>query len=103
MQIFHVNVFLPIPLTPSTYHELCPLPDYQQYLIGSCRQSHIACRVMTRVIDHKPEHNTIIVDCGFTALSHDGMRQRPLNFCVIEGESNLRSVQEKEYEKKVAQ
>jgi len=66
--------------------------DYQQYLTGSCGQQDIAGRVMTRVIDHKPRQNLIIVDCGFTALSHDGMRQRPTDFCVIEGETNLRLV-----------
>ncbi|XP_005102411.1 D-threo-3-hydroxyaspartate dehydratase [Aplysia californica] len=66
--------------------------DYEQYLLGSCKQSSIACRVMTRVIDHKPDLNMILVDCGFTALSHDGMRQRPEDFCLIEGDSNLRLV-----------
>nr|BBC27598.1 D-serine dehydratase [Lissachatina fulica] len=68
--------------------------DYQQYLLNSCAESSIACRVMTRVIAHKPEKNMILVDCGFTALSHDGKYQRlPDNdFCIIQGESNLRLI-----------
>ncbi|XP_059161742.1 D-serine dehydratase-like isoform X2 [Physella acuta] len=67
--------------------------DYMQYLFGSCRESNIACKVMTRVIAHKPEKNLFLVDCGFLALGHDGKNERfPLDFCLIQGESNLRFV-----------
>ncbi|GFN82412.1 proline synthase co-transcribed bacterial protein [Plakobranchus ocellatus] len=68
--------------------------DYQQYLLNVCKESNIACRVMTRVIAHKPDHNMILVDCGFTALSHDGISQRlpASDFCLIQGESNLRLI-----------
>jgi D-serine deaminase-like pyridoxal phosphate-dependent protein len=47
--------------------------DYQQHLLGSCELSEIAGRVLTRVIGHYPERNVVLVDCGFTALSHDGI------------------------------
>ena len=83
-------IFRRVRFRDKYFHTKYPPPDYQQYLTGSCGQQDIAGRVMTRVIDHKPRQNLIIVDCGFTALSHDGMRQRPTDFCVIEGETNLR-------------
>ena len=46
-----------------------------QYLIGSCDEEDIACRVATRVITHKQEQNRMYVDCGFLGISHDGMFQ----------------------------
>lgn len=68
--------------------------DYEQYLLNACKESDIACRIMTRVVAHKPELSMIIVDCGFTAISHDGMAQRlpRAEFCLIQGESNLKMV-----------
>ncbi|RUS80901.1 hypothetical protein EGW08_011337 [Elysia chlorotica] len=68
--------------------------DYQQYLLNACRESDIAGRVMTRVVAHKPEKSMILVDCGFTAISHDGMRQQlpDDDFCLIQGESNLKLI-----------
>ncbi|GFS24304.1 proline synthase co-transcribed bacterial protein [Elysia marginata] len=68
--------------------------DYEQYLLNACKESDIACRVMTRVVAHKPELNMIIVDCGFTAISHDGMAQRlpDADFCLIQGEANLKMI-----------
>ncbi|KAK3801902.1 hypothetical protein RRG08_005648 [Elysia crispata] len=49
---------------------------------------------MTRVIAHKPEKGMILVDCGFTAISHDGMARRlpEKDFCLIQGESNLKMI-----------
>uniref|UniRef100_A0A2C9LN28 D-serine dehydratase-like domain-containing protein n=1 Tax=Biomphalaria glabrata TaxID=6526 RepID=A0A2C9LN28_BIOGL len=69
--------------------------DYMQHLIGSCTESSIACRVMTRVTAHKQEKNTILIDCGFTALGHDGKKERLplLDFCLIQGESNLKLIE----------
>ncbi|KAI2659099.1 D-threo-3-hydroxyaspartate dehydratase [Labeo rohita] len=46
--------------------------DVQQSLIGSCRLEDVAVRVLTRVIGHYPARNQLLVDCGWTALSHDG-------------------------------
>ncbi|GFO37849.1 D-serine dehydratase [Plakobranchus ocellatus] len=68
--------------------------DYQLYLSNACRESDIAGRIMTRVVAHKPEANMILVDCGSAALSHDGMIQRlpSADFCLIQGESNLKMV-----------
>uniref|UniRef100_A0A0B7AMV0 D-serine dehydratase-like domain-containing protein n=1 Tax=Arion vulgaris TaxID=1028688 RepID=A0A0B7AMV0_9EUPU len=68
--------------------------DYNQVLLNSCTESDIACCVMTRVIAHKPEKHMILVDCGYTALSHDGKYPRlPDNdFCIIQGENNLRLI-----------
>ncbi|XP_025114522.1 uncharacterized protein LOC112576357 [Pomacea canaliculata] len=66
--------------------------DYENYLLGSCKLSDIACCVATRVVCQRPDLDTLVVDCGFTALGHDGMRQRPDDFCVIKDHPNLRVV-----------
>ncbi|KAK3083551.1 hypothetical protein FSP39_025258 [Pinctada imbricata] len=51
--------------------------DYMQYLIGSCEESDIACRVATRVVCHKEEQNRMYIDCGFLGVSHDGLYNGP--------------------------
>lgn len=48
--------------------------DYMQVLCGSCTFEDIACRVLTTVISHKPEVQTLVVDCGWTAISLDAPR-----------------------------
>lgn len=43
--------------------------DLQQVQAGSCQQSDIAARVMTRVIAQYPDRGQLAVDSGFTAIS----------------------------------
>ncbi|XP_031562465.1 uncharacterized protein LOC116298221 [Actinia tenebrosa] len=67
--------------------------DYQQTLTGSCKIENVAVKVLTRVIGVYPSKGQILVDCGFTALSQDGMRRLPQdNFCFIDGHPNLKMV-----------
>jgi len=47
--------------------------DCQQWKsVGLCKEEDIAAKVMTRVKGHYPNKGTMLVDCGFTALSLDG-------------------------------
>lgn len=46
--------------------------DYTQVLASSCTFDDIACKVATTVISHKPESETLVVDCGWTAFGLDG-------------------------------
>ncbi|XP_041352165.1 D-threo-3-hydroxyaspartate dehydratase-like [Gigantopelta aegis] len=69
--------------------------DYEQYMGGVCGIDEIACRVMTRVISHCPSDSHLLVDCGFTAISHDGMTKQdtlPFGFCIFQDNPNLRMV-----------
>lgn len=50
----------------------------------------VAVRVLTRVIGHYPHRNELLVDCGWTALSHDSYGQLPTGFCFIEGNPHLK-------------
>ncbi|KAL8564319.1 hypothetical protein ACOMHN_004376 [Nucella lapillus] len=64
--------------------------DLEHVLLGACRQEDIAGCVATRVVCRRPETNTLIVDCGFTGLSHDGREQVGDDFCTIRGHPHLR-------------
>ncbi|KAL9958451.1 hypothetical protein ACROYT_G035463 [Oculina patagonica] len=64
--------------------------DYEQFLVGSCKMDDIAVRVLTRVIGHYPERGQILIDCGWTGLSHDSLGKLPTGFCYIEGHPNLK-------------
>lgn len=64
--------------------------DVQQSLIGSCRLEDVAVRVLTRVIGHYPRRNQLLVDCGWTALSHDGGGRLPTGYAIIEGHPELK-------------
>ncbi|XP_066543613.1 D-serine dehydratase [Amia ocellicauda] len=64
--------------------------DIQQTLIGSCKIEEVAVRVLTRVIGHYPATNQLLVDCGWTALSLDGMGRLPTGYAVIEGHPELK-------------
>ncbi|ESO88027.1 hypothetical protein LOTGIDRAFT_219658 [Lottia gigantea] len=48
--------------------------DLSMTMNGANLISDIAIRVATRVIDHKKSKNYLIIDCGFTALSLDGIQ-----------------------------
>lgn len=65
-------------------------PDVQQSLVGSCRLEDVAVRVLTRVIGHYPHRNQLLVDCGWTALSHDGGGRLPTGYAIIEGHPELK-------------
>uniref|UniRef100_A0A8C2JD53 Zgc:162816 n=1 Tax=Cyprinus carpio TaxID=7962 RepID=A0A8C2JD53_CYPCA len=64
--------------------------DVQQSLIGSCTLEDVAVRVLTRVIGHYPHRNQLLVDCGWTALSHDGGGRLPTGYAIIEGHPELK-------------
>ncbi|XP_028836744.1 uncharacterized protein LOC114790664 isoform X2 [Denticeps clupeoides] len=64
--------------------------DVQQSLIGSCSLEDVAVRVLTRVIGHYPQRNQLLVDCGWTALSHDGGGRLPTGYAIIEGHPELK-------------
>lgn len=42
-------------------------------MIGSCTKQEIACTIATRIIGHYPERNELLIDCGFTARTKQGM------------------------------
>lgn len=66
--------------------------DYQQYLAGSCNMSDIAVRVLTRVIGHYPDREQVLIDCGWTGLSHDSLGKLKTGFCYFEGHPKLKLV-----------
>ena len=60
-----------------------------QSLIGSCTKGEIACRLATRVIGHKPANNDMLIDCGFLAISYDGMKLNPNDFATFTDDPDL--------------
>ena len=52
----------------------------------------IAVRVLTRVIGHYPDREQILIDCGWTGLSHDSLGKLKTGFCYFEGHPNLKYV-----------
>lgn len=69
---------------------VCCHADVQQSLIGSCSLEDVAVRVLTRVIGHYRHRNQLLVDCGWTALSHDGGGRLPTGYAIIEGHPELK-------------
>lgn len=59
--------------------------DYQQCLISSCKESDVACRVLTRVVGHYPQTNSIQVDLGWTGCSAQGAEH---NYGKFEGQDD---------------
>jgi D-serine deaminase-like pyridoxal phosphate-dependent protein len=47
-----------------------------QVLLNSCTFDDVACKVATKVVSHKPETNTIVVDCGWTAFGLDAPNEK---------------------------
>ncbi|VDI27517.1 palmitoyltransferase ZDHHC13/17 [Mytilus galloprovincialis] len=66
--------------------------DMQQVTIGSCSEDDIACRLTTRIIGHKPSHNIFLIDCGFLALSYDGMKEHPDEFSTFVDNPDLKVI-----------
>ncbi|KAL4217119.1 hypothetical protein ACF0H5_023574 [Mactra antiquata] len=68
--------------------------DYMQVLANSCDFEDIACKVATTVVDHKPEVQTLVVDCGWTAFGldapHDQFKDAPLGQAPIVDHPELR-------------
>ena len=64
--------------------------DYEQVLVGSCNIENVAVRVLTRVIGHNSHSGQLLVDCGWTALSHDSLGKLPTGFCYFVGHPNLK-------------
>ena len=60
-----------------------------QSLIGSCTKDEIACRLATRVIGHNPANNDMLIDCGFLAISYDGMKLNPNDFATFTDDPDL--------------
>lgn len=61
--------------------------DRQQMWVGVCNEKEVACRVMSRVIGHYEERNTIMLDVGSTALTKDTSPQGGV--CSISGYPDL--------------
>lgn len=69
-----------LELHPGNY----TLYDRQQLWTGVCPStSHVAGRVLSRVIGHYPDRNTVLLDAGATALTKDGAPQGGV--CQITG------------------
>lgn len=66
--------------------------DGTQVAIGSCEVDDIAGTVLTRIISHYPEQGHMLIDCGWLALTLDGLGKLPTGFCVFKGEPNLKLV-----------
>ena len=47
--------------------------DAMQAIIGSCGTDDVAVRVLTRVVGHYPKSNTLLIDCGWTGASVQGL------------------------------
>ena len=58
--------------------------DVQQLDLGSCGESDIAGKVLTRVIGQSRRTNEILVDCGFTGLTKQGFEAQGGSFAKIE-------------------
>jgi D-serine deaminase-like pyridoxal phosphate-dependent protein len=57
---------------------------YILFQLGSCEESDISARVLTRVLSHFPgERNQLIIDAGFTALSGQGFEQLGQSYAYI--------------------
>ncbi|XP_023329119.1 D-serine dehydratase [Eurytemora carolleeae] len=47
--------------------------DAMQMELGSCQESDIAGTVLTRIIGHYPRRNQLLIDCGFTGFTKQGL------------------------------
>ncbi|XP_053386323.1 D-threo-3-hydroxyaspartate dehydratase-like [Mercenaria mercenaria] len=67
--------------------------DYNQVVCNSCTFDDVACKIATTVVSHKPEVQTIVVDCGWTAFGLDGPNenwpQAVLGRAPVEGHPEL--------------
>lgn len=64
-----------------------------QSSLGSCSLDDVACRVATRVIGHYPQRKQLLIDAGFLALSHDGLRDdlpMKTGFTFIQGHPEIK-------------
>jgi D-serine deaminase-like pyridoxal phosphate-dependent protein len=61
-----------------------------QVLVGASTEDQIACRLATRVIGHYPHDKRMCTDCGFTALTRQGLNAMPSGYVRVQGEPNLK-------------
>lgn len=73
----------PIEIHPGNY----TLFDRQQLWTGACTEADVAARVMSRVVGHYGDRNTILLDAGATALTKDDSPQGSV--CEIGGHPEL--------------
>ena len=59
----------------------------QAVTIGTVPLDKLAVRV---VIGHYPHRNELLVDCGFTGISHDGIGVLDGSTCIIQDHPELR-------------
>ena len=62
-------------------------------MLGSCAESDIAVRVLTRVIGHYPAQNMLLIDLGWTGCSAQGAE---FGYGVLAGHPELKVVQLKQ-------
>ena len=67
--------------------------DTTQSLLGSCTESDIAVKVLTRVIGHYPKQNMILIDLGWTGCSAQGAE---FGYGMLSGHPELKVVQLKQ-------
>lgn len=63
------------------------LYDRQQVWTGACKEEDVACRVISRVIGHYEDRNTIMLDAGATALTKESTPQGGM--CALGGYPEL--------------
>lgn len=69
--------------------------DLQQASLGSCTLDDVACRIMTRVIGHYPHRKQMLIDCGFTALTKQGLNANKIvsGYAVFEYHPHLKLIE----------
>jgi D-serine deaminase-like pyridoxal phosphate-dependent protein len=67
--------------------------DTTQSMLGSCAESDIAVKVLTRVIGHYSKQNMLLIDLGWTGCSAQGAE---FGYGVLSGHPELKVVQLKQ-------
>ncbi|XP_049778489.1 D-threo-3-hydroxyaspartate dehydratase-like [Schistocerca cancellata] len=69
--------------------------DLQQASLGCCSLDDVACRIMTRVIGHYPHRKQMLIDCGFTALTKQGLNANKIvsGYAVFEYHPHLKLIE----------
>ncbi|XP_049792144.1 uncharacterized protein LOC126199335 isoform X3 [Schistocerca nitens] len=69
--------------------------DLQQASLYSCSLDDVACRVMTRVIGHYQHRKQMLIDCGFTGLTKQGLNANKFvaGYALFENHPNLKLIE----------
>lgn len=69
--------------------------DLQQASLDSCSLDDVACRVMTRVIGHYPHRKQMLIDCGFTGLTKQGLNANKFvsGYALFQNHPNLKLIE----------